>query len=87
MSISLTFTSLAAMSTHWSQFSSGPSVFSPNILYTTFDPTQLLPETPFRNKFLSTMALPFERQAKFFFQILNEQSPSGKMNINSMFVT
>jgi hypothetical protein len=61
----------------WSTFGAAPSVFPPDVEYTIFDPLKLLPEDSYRNKFLTTMGLPFGSRTKFFFQILNDDSPAG----------
>ena len=61
----------------WSTFGSAPSVFPPDVEYAIFDPWKLLPEDSYRSKFLITMGLPFGSKTKFFFQILNDESPAG----------
>jgi hypothetical protein len=53
-------------------------VFPSEEEYTTWNPSMLLPETPFRAKFLTTMGLPFTDRPKFFFQILDDTVPAGK---------
>jgi len=60
-----------AAGNYWTNYASTPSVFSPPVMYTTYDPCKLLPETPFRNKFMITMTLPFQQRSTFFFQMIN----------------
>ena len=66
------------MQGYWDRHASRAQVFPSEEEYTTWNPSMLLPETPFRAKFLTTMGLPFTDRPKFFFQILDDSVPAGK---------